>query len=210
AAANMMLAILGGRPVLESRVPMLIGGGIDELVAKVLDQSGVKTEPELQSTAAALFRNLYGQRLFQRSQVYPNVLMTLHTLRGDGRTLYCVTNKERKFALPLLEFAGLSGFFSAVFCADTIEDRKPSPNMLRAACTHACVEAEKMLCVGDSRADIVAAQAAGCRVVAVDYGYHHNVPLDELRPDAIVSDMRQLLELSVHSKSDGAVLRAIA
>ena len=107
-----------------------------------------------------------------------------------------MTNKERKFALPLLEFAGLTGFFASVFCADRPEDRKPSPNMLTAACTHVCVEPAKMLCVGDSRADIVAAQAAGCRVVAVDYGYHRDQPLEELRPDAIVSNVHEIMELS--------------
>src|SRR5690606_19053560 len=114
-----------------------------------------------------------------------------------GRTLYCVTNKERRFTLPLLEAAGLSGFFASVYCADRPEDRKPSPNMLRAACDHACVEPARMLCVGDSRADISAARNAGCRVVAVDYRYHHHQPLSELKPDGVVSNVKEVLELNV-------------
>ena len=210
AAANMMLAILGGRPLLEDRVPMLIGAGIEEFVAKALALSGIPADPARHATAAALFRNLYGQRLFERSRIYPGVLMTLHSLRTAGRTLYCVTNKERKFALPILEAAGLSGFFSSVFCPDRQEDRKPSPALLLAACMHACVEPAKMLCVGDSRTDITMAHAAGCRIVAVDYGYHHDLPLEEQRPEAIVSDMRQILELSVRPKSGDPTLRAIA
>jgi phosphoglycolate phosphatase len=210
AAANMMLVILGGRPLLESRVPGLIGAGIDEFVARVLVQSGVKADATLQTMATALFRNLYGQRVFGRSRVYPGVLMTLHQLRSEGRKVCCVTNKERKFALPILELAGLSGFFETVLCADSVENRKPSPKLVRAACTQLDVEPEKMLCVGDSSADIQAAQAAGCRVVAVNYGYHHDVPLADLRPDGIVSDLREIFELSARQQTATPALRAIA
>ena len=185
----------------------MIGAGIDALVMRVLARSGITPDPTLHSMAGELFRNLYGQRVFERSTIYPGVVMTLHGLRADGRTLYCVTNKERKFALPLLESAGLSGFFASVYCPDLPEDRKPSPNMLRAACAHACVEPERMLCVGDSRADISAARNAGCRVVAVDYGYHHDQPLVELRPDAIGSNVQEVLELSLPRSQ---TLRAIA
>jgi phosphoglycolate phosphatase len=208
AAANMMLVILGGRPLLEQQVPKLIGAGIDEFVKRVLVLSGATSNGTLESTAAMLFRNLYGQHLFERSRIYPGVVNTLRTLHAGGRTVCCVTNKESKFALALLEFAGLEGFFSAVLCADRPEDRKPSPNLLRAACAHAGVEPAKMLCVGDSRADIGAAHAAGCRVVAVDYGYHRDLPLADLHPDAIVSNIEEIMELSARPCND--TLRAIA
>lgn len=211
AAANMMLIMLGGRPLPDDQIPSLIGAGIDALVTRVLARSGIAPDPALHSMAGALFRNLYGQRVFERSRIYPGVVMTLHNLRAHGRTLYCVTNKERKFALPLLQLAGLDGFFASVFCADRPEDRKPSPNLFISACTHACVEPARMLCVGDSRADISAARSAGCRIVAVDYGYHHGQPLEELRPDGIVSNVQELLELSAcRSQTSKAAARAIA
>jgi phosphoglycolate phosphatase len=208
AAANMMLVVLGGRPLPEQQVPKLIGAGIDEFVKRVLRLSTVTPDRTLESTAAMLFRNLYGQRLFERSRIYPGVVNTLRTLRASGRTVCCVTNKESKFALALLEFAGLNSFFDAVMCADRPEDRKPSPNLLNAACAHAAVEPAKMLCVGDSRADILAAQAAGCRIVAVDYGYHRDLPLADLRPDAIVSNVEDIMELSARGCT--AALRATA
>ena len=209
AAANMMLVMLGGRPLPDYRIAGLIGAGIDEFVKKVLLEAGVTPEAPLLKMAAMLFRNLYGQRMFQRSRIYPNVLMTLHTLRGAGLTLCCVTNKERRFAQPLLELAGLSGFFLAVLCPEHPEDRKPSPSLLYAACSRAEVEPTDMLLVGDSHADIAAAHAAGCRVVAVDYGYHRHQPLEELRPDAIVSNLREIVELSVRPRSGTHALRAI-
>jgi len=209
AAANMMLIMLGGRALPDDRIPPLIGAGIDEFVKRMLTQSGVTQDARLQETATTLFRNLYGQRVFQRSRVYPSVMMTLHTLRARGLTMCCVTNKESKFTQPLLELAGISGYFASVLCPERPEDRKPSPSLLYAACRQAEIEPRDMLLIGDSRADIQAAQAAGCRVVAVDYGYHRDLPLEELRPDAIVSNLKEIMELSVRPRTGTRALRAI-
>ncbi|HEY0681958.1 MAG TPA: phosphoglycolate phosphatase [Steroidobacter sp.] len=210
AAANMMLLILGGRPLHEERVTAFIGGGIDEFVAKIVEESTVKPDPAQHAAANALFRNLYGQRLFERSHLYSGVVDTLRTLHEAGLKLFCVTNKESKFALPLLRSAGLSGFFSSVFCGDRCEDRKPSPNMLLAACEQAGVQPSRMLLVGDSGADVVAAQAAGCRVVVVDYGYSHGMPVAQFQPDGVVSNFEEILALSVAQQSGCHALRAIA
>jgi phosphoglycolate phosphatase len=208
-AANMMLIMLGGRPVANDRIPALIGAGIDEFVKRVLSLSGVTPDARLQETSATLFRNLYGQRVYRHSRVYPGVLMTLHTLRAAGLTLCCVTNKERQFTHPLLELAGISGFFASVRCPERPEDRKPSPSLLYSACRQLEIEPIDMLLIGDSRADVEAAHAAGCRVVAVDYGYHRDQPLEELRPDAIVSNLTEIMELSVRPRSGTRALRAI-
>jgi len=170
--------------------------------------SGVTPDRLLHSAAAMLFRNLYGQRVFAHSRIYPGVANTLRAFRASGHALYCVTNKESKFALALLELAGLRDCFASVLCADLPEIRKPSPNLLHAACAHAGIEPEKMLCVGDSSTDIEAARAAGCPVVAVDYGYHRDLPLAELQPDAIVSNVEDILELSASPWINA--LRAIA
>lgn len=210
AAANMMLAILDGRPLAEQCVPALIGAGIDQFVKRVLTKSfGVAPTHSLQTMAAALFRDLYEQRLFERGHVYSGVAETLQVLDERGITLGCVTNKESRFALPLIEATGLSERMSFTLCADRAMDRKPSPNLMLAASTHIGIEPGQMLCVGDSRADIVAAHAAGCRIVAVDYGYHHDQPLVELRPDGIVSNLMGLIDLRVRPQ-DARALRDIA
>ncbi|MGH8177951.1 MAG: phosphoglycolate phosphatase [Steroidobacter sp.] len=203
AAANMMLVILGGRPLPEQRIPTFIGAGVGQFVARVLTASLNETTPDpaLQASAAALFRNLYAQRLFERSHIYPGVREALLTLQAARLTLCCITNKESRFAGPLLEAAGLRAFFEFTLCADRAEDRKPSPNLLLAACARLGVEPRRLLYVGDSRADIVAARAAGCRVVAVDYGYHHDLSLAETLPEAIVGSLTQIVPLCAPPRS---------
>ncbi|MGQ0834152.1 MAG: phosphoglycolate phosphatase [Gammaproteobacteria bacterium] len=209
AAANMMLLILGGKPLPEERIPEMIGAGIDRFVARVLtDSSGAEPNGALQSSAAALFRDLYGRQPFERSRVYPGVAEALRALAGAGITLCCVTNKESRFVLPLLEKAGLRELFACTLCAERDEDRKPSPALLHGACAHLDVEPARMLYVGDSRTDVAAARAAGCRVVTVDYGYHGGVPLADARPDAIIGNLQEITALNWSARAGLCAPRA--
>jgi phosphoglycolate phosphatase len=119
----------------------------------------------------------------------------LRALDALALPLCCVTNKESGFALRVLEAADLARYFACVLCADLAEDRKPSPNLLLAACAKLGIEPDELLYVGDSRTDIIAARAAGCRIVAVTYGYQTHEALAALRPDGLIDDMRELMRL---------------
>jgi phosphoglycolate phosphatase len=150
-------------------------------------------------TAARLFRELYGQCLFRSSRLYPGAHETLHTLQSAGIVSCCITNKERRFTLPLLEAAGIADLMAFALCAEHAEERKPNPTLLLAACQRLAVTPSRMLYVGDSRSDIVAARAAGCRVVAVDYGYHRNLSLAEARPDGIIVNLLEIMSANAQA-----------
>ena len=212
AAANAMLRILGGRPLPEHRVAALIGDGVDLFVARVLEASGGASHPYAarQSWANVLFRNLYEQDLFARGRVFPGVASTLQMLEYAELPLGCVTNKESRFALPLLEAAGLRERFAVTVCADRPEDRKPSPSMLRAACSQLGVEPANLLYVGDSPADIAAARAARCRVVSVTYGYSDHDVLANARPDGLLGDLTEITSVGLRPTPHAPALRVVS
>ncbi len=197
AAANMMLIILGGRLVPEHRVPGLIGGGIEAFVAGVLRESrgASQANAALARTAAALFRDLYGQQPFERSRLYPGAMEVLRWLQETGIPVCCITNKESRFTMPLLRAAALHACFHTILCADRAELRKPSPTLLLIACTQLGIRPEKLLYVGDSPSDIAAARAAGCRVAVVAHGYNEPRDLLDARPDSIVGRLTELLSI---------------
>ena len=197
AASNMMLAILGGRPLSEPRIAALIGGGVEQLVRSVLTLSrdGAAPDPALLETAAALFRDLYRQRLFERGRIYPGVIDALRALERLGVFACCITNKESAFALPLIEAAGIGDLIAFTLSADRPADRKPSPNMLLTACARIGIKPARLLYVGDAQSDVLAARAAGCRVVAVDYGYHNGLLLAAARADGLVSNLTELIDM---------------
>lgn len=202
AAANMMLALMGGRSLSERQVARLIGDGIDQLVTRVLavSRDGVEPDPRLIETAAVSFRDLYRQRLFERSRIYLGVVPTLRALASAGMNVCCITNKESAFARPLIEAAGLRELLSLTLSAESWKDRKPSPTMLLSACSHLGIEASRMLYVGDAPSDVIAARAAGCRAVAVNYGYHTHPVLAAVRPDRIVSRLTELIEVNTQPR----------
>jgi phosphoglycolate phosphatase len=196
AAANAMLDEMGGRQLDARQLRALIGGGITPLVRRALAAGLDVSEPDpaALALALALFTRFYGESLYERSNVYPGVIETLGALGRSGVPMCCVTNKLSRFALPVLEAAGLGDFLDFTVCADDPADRKPSPNLLFQACARLKVEPGDLLYVGDSDADVFAGSAAGCRVVAVDYGYGDRASLERARPDQIVGDIREILE----------------
>ncbi|HZO21884.1 MAG TPA: phosphoglycolate phosphatase [Steroidobacteraceae bacterium] len=201
AAVNLMLGMLGARELAPSAIRALVGGGVEKLVHRALAESlGEQSAHAAQRSAAVtLFGRLYGQALFERSQLYPGVEAALRALSAAGVGLCCVTNKDSRFATPLLERAGLRRFFAFTLCADTPEERKPSPHLLLSACSRLGIAPAQMVYVGDSRVDIAAARAAGCRVVVVRYGYDTPALLEQAQPDAIVDTLADLPSLRLSS-----------
>jgi phosphoglycolate phosphatase len=201
AAVNLMLGMLGAAELPEPRVRALVGNGVDQLVLRALAESlGNRPAHSAQRSAAlALFRRLYGQRLFKHSRVYPGVVQALRSLADAGIALCCITNKDSMFAEPLLREAQLGGFFAFTLCADRAEDRKPSPNMLLAACSRLGIAPAEMLYVGDTSMDIAAARAAGCPVIAVSYGYGKDHSTTDAKADGFVDRLTDLVTMYLRS-----------
>jgi phosphoglycolate phosphatase len=206
AAVNLMLSMLGAKELPQSRVRALVGNGVDQLVMRALNESvgSSATHAAQRSAALALFRRLYGQGLFKHSKVYPGVAQALRSLAEAGISLCCITNKDSVFAEPLLKQAALSECLSFTLCADRAEDRKPSPNMLLAACSRFGIAPAEMLYVGDSSMDIAAARAAGSPVIAVSYGYgkDHAAGAGDVQADGRVDDLIELVALCVRPPTE--------
>jgi phosphoglycolate phosphatase len=95
----------------------------------------------------------------------------------------------------LIEAAGIGDLIAFTLSADRPADRKPSPNMLLTACARIGIKPARLLYVGDAQSDVLAARAAGCRVVAVDYGYHNGVLLAAAGADGLVSNLTELIDM---------------
>lgn len=199
AAANKTLTELGLPALSSKRVTEFIGDGIDELVRRLLVASGQKKAPGSMQEIIAKFRDYYLQDVFTASTIYPGVVEGLTALREANKSICCVTNKSSALTLPLLKAARLDPFMDQVYCADFSHQRKPGPWMLQAAKKHFDCSLEEMLMVGDSLIDIAAAHAVGCRIAAVDYGYNHGRPIEDDRPDWVISSFEEISELPLES-----------
>ena len=195
-AANRMLAALDLPPRTTHEVSTYVGKGIARLVERCLTGDlDSRADPELLQRALGLFAAAYEDESGRHCRIYPGVVEGLDDLIASGVRLACVTNKAQRFTRPLLERMRLLGRFEVVICGDMVERSKPDPACFLAACERLKLEPREVVVVGDSENDVLAARAAGMRVVCVTYGYTEGKPVERLGADALVDDLRALPEL---------------
>jgi phosphoglycolate phosphatase len=196
AAAERMLAALGLRARTQEEIRSFIGKGIPNLVQRCLQASaGAARVEALQAEALALYLDFYSEESGRRSAVYPGVLAGLARFRAMRLRLACVTNKAARFTLPLLEQKGLAPYFELVVSGDTLARKKPDPIQLAHICAAFALAPEKVLLIGDSANDALAARAAGCPVLCVSYGYNEGGDVHDVDCDAIVGSLSEAADI---------------
>jgi phosphoglycolate phosphatase len=172
-----------------------IGRGAPVLVARAAEELGVSIDAAGQAALIERFYFHYDQlHVLDESDArpYPGVAEGLRSLHELGLKLAVVTNKQRHFAVALLERLNLSQWIEVVVGGDTCERRKPDPQPLNFACNALHVEPLQALMVGDSRNDVMAARAAGLPVICVPYGYNEGSDPRGLPCDAFIESLADL------------------
>lgn len=194
-AVNLMLADLGMQTLPTAQVESYIGEGATSLIKRCLTgEKSVESEVELFAQAEPLFYAHYTNHV-TKSKPYDGVVDGLQAIWNKGLKLACVTNKPEEFTFPLLKKSGLADFFDMVVCGDTLHKKKPDPIQLHHICAKFDVPEYEAMLVGDSATDIAAAQAAGCFVVTVPYGYNQGRSIDLSQVDATINDLTELIDL---------------
>jgi phosphoglycolate phosphatase len=192
AAAGRMLTALGLPARTHEEIRSFIGKGIADLVQRCLQASaGAARVEALKAGALTLFQDFYLEESGRRSAVYPGVIEGLAQMRAMRLHLACVTNKAARYTLPLLEQKGLAPYFELVVSGDTLARKKPDPMQLAYICAEFALAPEKVLLIGDSANDALAARAAGCPILCVSYGYNEGGDVHNLDCDAIVGSLSE-------------------
>jgi phosphoglycolate phosphatase len=195
-SVDAMLEALGRPPVGEERVRGWIGNGVAMLVKRALTgEMWPEGEPPGFGEAQSLFMDTYEAHLCERSCLFDGVAEGLARLKAEGYRLACITNKNSRFTLPLLNQLGISRYLDFIGCGDQFGKHKPDPEPLLKTAEHFGVEPSRCLMVGDSANDARAARNAGFMLVCVPYGYHGGAGVEKLEPDAIVGSIAELSAL---------------
>jgi phosphoglycolate phosphatase len=149
-----------------------------------------------------LFADHYRRCSGRKTVLYPGVLEGLEAFRGQGMKMAIVTNKPTEFTPPLLQRAGIAGFFEQVVCGDTCEQKKPHPMPFLHACAQLRVSPQQALAIGDSVNDAQAAQAAGITVLAVPYGYNGGRDVRDFKVDDIVTSIDAAAEWAAQHQDE--------
>ena len=110
--------------------------------------------------------------VFTRSPVLlDGIADLLLAIEAKGLKWGIVTNKPRRFTIPLIQSMGLDKRTACVVSGDDAPLPKPSPATLLLACEHIGVKPEDCIYVGDAERDIQAGKAAGMKTVVALFGY---------------------------------------
>lgn len=139
------------------------------------------------------------------SRPFPGVTATLKILRQAGFRLAIATNELREILDHLLAAFELDRLLDASVCADEVDTPKPATDMIDGLLQKLGSQARNTLVVGDSILDLKMGKAAGCPTCAVSYGAHPAGMLSRYRPDWLIDDFAQLLDIEpIVAVLDGA------
>lgn len=147
-----------------------IGDGPDLLIGRALGALGLADSPSLHRQLRDGFDRATLAAPLAHGLVYDGIAELLQQLRPRW-PLVVITNKPTPLARAVLDAAALLPCFSAVYGADEAALRKPAPGMLRNAAQALGLRTGQLLMVGDSKADLGAAAAAGSPAVWAGWGY---------------------------------------
>lgn len=122
----------------------------------------------------------------------PGALATLERLASSGIHTALVSNVGRMALGDALERFGFARWLAPVISRDDVTMLKPHPQGTLRTMAALGVAAPDALFVGDSRADVLAARAAGMRVAIVRNGECNESDFSALPPDLFVSQVDEI------------------
>jgi 2-phosphoglycolate phosphatase len=132
---------------------------------------GLKPEDADFSAMRDEYLALYDEIFLNNTSLIEGIIEVLHEIESSGRPWGVVTNKPRRFTLPLMEKLGLAQRAASIVSGDDCIRPKPYPDTLLLASKQADISPAECLYVGDAERDIQAGRAAGMSTVIALYGY---------------------------------------
>lgn len=193
ASVNRVLETMGRPPISVTDTKALVGFGARTLVEKTLEMTGKPGSQKDIEFLLSGFLESYRQNPSVYSSVFPGAREALERLETNGIKLGICTNKPEATCFPVLEAFDLQRYFPTVICGDTLDYRKPDPRHVFHTLDEMGAKQDDAAFIGDSEADIEAANNANLPSVLVTFGYCH-VSFEKLGAGALIDHFDQLDE----------------
>lgn len=198
-ALNYMLQQTGHKTYKEDEIHNWVGNGAKTLVKRGLlgkadiNEHNIETK-ELEN-ALDIFLTYYSENICIKTKTYPNVLETLKSLKKSGYKMAIVTNKPYAFIKPILQKLDLFDFFEYYIGGDSLKQKKPSSEPLLHVCKTLNIDVTDSVMVGDSKNDILSANACGMQSIGVTYGYNYGEDIGKCNPSVVIDNFKDILRV---------------
>ncbi len=125
---------------------------------------------------------------------YPGIRELLETLKAKGHKLYVATSKPEATSVEILEHFDLAKYFDRI-CGDSMDLSRSSKEAVIAYLLGEIGRADSITMVGDTKFDIIGANAHGIPAIGVSWGYGEVADMEAAGAKAIAHNMDELLAL---------------
>lgn len=188
---NHVLDIASLPPARPEELRRFVGMGGKVMIERAFAAQNRKLEQDHLAELLTAFLSHYTAAIPGRSLLFDGAADAIARFRAAGWTLAVCTNKYESLAVKLIEALGHAQDFAAICGQDTFAWRKPDPRHLLLTIDEVDGTPDNAVMVGDSRADIDTAKAAGVPVVAVDFGYT-DLHVSRFEPSVVISHFDEL------------------
>ncbi|GMT42221.1 MAG: phosphoglycolate phosphatase [bacterium] len=191
-AVNRTLEGMDLQPIPERTVYQYVGNGVRPLIEQTLRGSGKETGiPE----AIRLFQKFYTTHLLDNTVMFDGVPEILEHFQNLGKKMAVASNKPYRYVKKIMDGLNMTRFFLSVKGGDSVEMKKPAPEMLDAVINETGADRKSSVFVGDSGIDVRTGKNARIKTVGVTYGFRSAEEIMENKPDMLIDSPRELKEI---------------
>jgi phosphoglycolate phosphatase len=169
------------------------GALVEQAVRHVTNDDSFTMKSPLCRLLLSVFLEEYEPICAETSVLYTGATEVLETLKAEGKQVGLVTNKPRRFVELMLPAFSLQDAFDSIVAGDDLPTKKPQPDMVHHALTDLGRTPHEACLVGDSKADLGAAKAAGVTAILVSFGYAGDLDVYHCGADRVIQDLMELI-----------------
>ncbi|MBE5921641.1 MAG: HAD family hydrolase [Lachnospiraceae bacterium] len=152
--------------------------------------------PEDCELALKYYREYFSVKGMYENEIYPGIRELLATLKNAGKTVVLATSKPEEFAVGILKYFEIDGYFDFVAGASMDGVRSKKSDVIDFAIAGAGItDLSATVMIGDREYDILGAKHAGIDSIGVLYGYGNYEELNNAGATHIAGMVEDILSL---------------
>ncbi|MGM0366297.1 MAG: HAD family hydrolase [Actinomycetota bacterium] len=189
-AANYTLSRLGLEKKPDKDILKYVGSGIRDLIVDISDLK----QDSLIEKGVELFKYYWSTNLSRESELFPNVEKVLKHFSNKHKLI--LSNGNMAVIEKALKSFRINNYFENLISGDDEDCLKPSTCPIGKAINITDkIKRKRTLMVGDMAVDIESGKSAGTKTCAVSYGMGTIEEIKEAKPDFIIDDISQLMDI---------------
>lgn len=168
-----------------------IGEGVELLIKRSIGEEYIDHLEE----AMKFYLETYNEECTKATPLFPGVQKVLEELKKNHINIALATNKSNLFNEKILKHLGIYDYFKVIMGAESVERRKPAPDVVYEILKKVNGKTENTLIVGDSKFDIMCGKNAGIYTCGVTYGIDSIDSLIDHDADFMIHNIEKLLRV---------------